>query len=230
MAAGFSGTFAQAQNRPAVADIYQQKYPFSLPPLGYAFNALEPFIDAETMRIHYEKHHGAYVRNLNEAIASDPVLQGKTLGAILNDLDAVPEPIRAKVRDNGGGHLNHSLFWPSMKKGAARAPKGVLMTKIKESFGSWEEFQKQFAAASMGVFGSGWAWLIQEPESGKLAIVTTPNQNSPWMNGIKPLLGIDVWEHAYYLKYQNRRADYVKAFMDIIHWPLIEARYKQIAG
>ncbi len=227
VAAGLKVSPVNAQTPPPLPDIYLQKYPFSLPPLGYSFEALVPMIDAETMRIHYELHHGAYVKNLNDAVASDPLLQQKTLGNILSRLDEVPGPIRAKIRNNGGGHLNHSLFWPSMKKGARWNPRGEFAQKATSSFGSKEEFLKQFAASAMSVFGSGWAWVIDNPETGKLTLETSANQDSPWMRGVKPLLGIDVWEHAYYLKYQNRRADYVKAFEQIIDWQTVEHRFNQ---
>lgn len=219
----------QSQSLPTTAvlgGIYSQRYPFVLPSLGYDFDAVEPSVDARTMQIHYEKHHGAYVKNLNAAIASDPVLQKKTLGQILQNLDQVPEPIRDKVRNNGGGHLNHSLFWPSLKKGTKLDARSEFEKKIQESFGSLPGFLERFAAAAMGVFGSGWAWLIHDKSSGKLRIVTSPNQDNPWLTGVPPLLGIDVWEHAYYLKYQNRRADYVKAFGDIINWDEVQEKYQ----
>jgi superoxide dismutase, Fe-Mn family len=190
---------------------------FTLPPLPYSFDALEPSIDAKTMEIHHDKHHGAYVTNLNKALDGHADLQSKSLDDLMKNLDAVPENIRAAVRNNGGGHWNHSLFWTLMKKGGGGEPKGELGTAINSSFGSFAGFQEKFAAAGMGRFGSGWAWLLVK--DGKLAIDSTPNQDTPYSLGSgKAVLGLDVWEHAYYLKYQNVRADYIKAWWNVVNW------------
>ncbi len=174
---------------------------FTVPPLPYSFDALEPYIDAKTMEIHHDKHHGAYVNNLNKALEGHAELQSKSIDDLLKNLDAVPESIRSTVRNNGGGHWNHALFWTLMKKGGGGEPKGDLATAIASSFGSFSAFQEKFAAAGVGRFGSGWAWLIVK--DGKLVIDSTPNQDTPYFLGGKAVLGLDVWEHAYYLKYQN---------------------------
>jgi len=201
-------------------------YPYQLPALGYAFDALEPAIDARTMEIHHDKHHAAYVKNLNAAMEKAPAeLQGKTVEALIADLDAVPEAIRTAVRNNGGGHANHSLFWKLLKKGGPGKPSGDLATAIDRRFESFEGFQKTFAETAGKVFGSGWAWLTLN-DKGELAVESTPNQDSPLMHGRTPLLGVDVWEHAYYLHYQNRRADYVKAFAEVIDWDFVAERYR----
>ena len=188
---------------------------FSVPALPYPFDALEPYIDARTMEIHHDKHHGAYVTNLNKALDGHADLQSKSLDDLLKGLDAVPEAIRGAVRNNGGGHWNHSLFWTQMKKGGGE-PKGDLAAGIAASFGSFTAFQEKFAAAGLGRFGSGWAWLIVK--DGKLTIDSTPNQDTPYFLGGKAVLGLDVWEHAYYLKYQNVRADYIKAWWNVVNW------------
>jgi Fe-Mn family superoxide dismutase len=193
---------------------------FQVPPLPYAFDALEPYIDAKTMEIHHDKHHGAYVTNLNKALEGQAALQGKSIDDLLRGLDQVPENIRTAVRNNGGGHWNHSMFWKIMKKGGGGEPKGDLAAAIKSAFGSFADFQTKFNAAAMGRFGSGWAWLFFD-KSGKLAIDSTPNQDNPIMSGGKPVMGLDVWEHAYYLKYQNRRADYVEAWWNVVNWDAI---------
>jgi Fe-Mn family superoxide dismutase len=191
---------------------------FTVPPLPYSFDALEPYIDAKTMEIHHDKHHGAYVTNVNKALEGHPDLQAKSIDDLLKGLDSVPENIRAAVRNNGGGHWNHSLFWTLMKKGGGGEPKGGLSAAIVSSFGSFAGFQEKFAAAGLGRFGSGWAWLVVR--DGKLAIDSTPNQDTPYLlsgNG-KAVLGLDVWEHAYYLKYQNVRGDYIKAWWNVVNW------------
>lgn len=198
---------------------------FKLPELPYSYDALEPFIDAKTMQIHYEKHHGAYVDKLNEAINKHPELKGKTIEELLMNLNTLPEDIRETVRNNGGGHYNHSLFWRIMGKDKYGIPKGKLKADIDKAFGSFENFKKEFKEAALGRFGSGWAWLIKDKD-GKLKIVSTPNQDSPIMTGIKPILGIDVWEHAYYLKYQNRRADYIDAWWNVVNWNEVEREYR----
>jgi Fe-Mn family superoxide dismutase len=189
---------------------------FSVPPLPYAFDALEPYIDAKTMEIHHDKHHGAYVTNLNKALEGHADLQAKSIDDLLKNLDAVPENIRGAVRNNGGGHWNHTLFWTLMKKGGGGEPKGDLGAAINSGFGSFAGFQEKFAAAGLGRFGSGWAWLLVK--DGKLAIDSTPNQDTPYLLGGKAVLGLDVWEHAYYLKYQNVRGDYIKAWWNVVNW------------
>jgi Fe-Mn family superoxide dismutase len=205
--------------------------PFSLPPLPYPFDALEPHIDARTMEIHHDKHHATYVANLNKAVA-DTEFAKRPIQSLLGELSKVPENIRTTVRNNAGGHYNHSLFWQMMKKGGGGSPSGDLAKKIDESFGGYDGFKKQFSEAATKVFGSGWAWLVSDPQ-GKLAIVSTPNQDSPLMalpgaagTGV-PLLGLDVWEHAYYLKYQNRRADYIAAWFNVINWEFVADRYSK---
>jgi Fe-Mn family superoxide dismutase len=200
--------------------------PFTLPPLPYAANALEPHIDARTMEIHHGKHHQTYVTNLNAAIDKAPELQNKAIEQLLSGLNTVPESVRTAVRNNGGGHWNHTLFWELMAPKAGGAPSGKLADAIATSFGDFEKFKEQFAAAALGRFGSGWAWLLSD--GGKLSITSTPNQDNPLMDG-KPaksiLLGLDVWEHAYYLNYQNRRADYIKAWWNVVNWKAVEKRF-----
>ena len=201
---------------------------FKLPPLGYDYDALEPFIDAETMKLHHDKHHADYVSKLNQAVASAPELEKKPIEEILMNLDAVPEAIRKDVRNQGGGHANHSLFWQTLKKNENGKPSGALAKAIDASFESFPKFQESFAAAASKVFGSGWAWLVWKDK--KLTIESSSNQDSPLSSGGYPLLGIDVWEHAYYLKYQNRRVDYIKAFQNVINWDFVGARYGVIAN
>jgi Fe-Mn family superoxide dismutase len=200
---------------------------FKLPPLGYDYDALEPFIDAETMKLHHDKHHAAYVSKLNQAIASAPELGKKPIEEILAHLDAVPEAIRKDVRNQGGGHANHSLFWQTLKKNENGKPAGELAKAIDASFESFPKFQETFSAAATKVFGSGWAWLVWKDK--KLTIESSSNQDSPLSTGGYPLLGNDVWEHAYYLKYQNRRADYIRAFQNVINWDFVGARYSAAA-
>jgi superoxide dismutase, Fe-Mn family len=198
--------------------------PFTLPPLPYPTNALEPHIDAQTMEIHHGKHHAAYVNNLNAALEKAPELQGKSLDDLLTNLKAVPEGVRTAVRNNGGGHWNHSMFWQIMAPKGGGTPTGKLADAIKSSFGDFEKFKEQFNAAGATRFGSGWAWLVKD--GGKLAIVSTPNQDNPIMDGkAVPILGLDVWEHAYYLKYQNRRPDYMKAWWNVVNWPEVAKRF-----
>lgn len=201
--------------------------PFVLPPLPYGYDALEPHFDAETMHLHHDKHHQAYVNNLNTAVAAHPELAGKTVEELVANLGAVPESVRTAVRNNGGGHANHSFWWPTLGKGGA-APSGELATAINTKFGSVGAFQEQLTKAAMGVFGSGWAWLVKQPD-GSVSIETTPNQDSVLALGHKPVLGIDVWEHAYYLKYQNRRADYVKAYFQVLNWDYVSGHFAQKA-
>ena len=196
---------------------------YELPPLPYPFDALEPYIDAKTMEIHHDKHHGAYVTNLNKALEGQSQLQGMSLDALLASLDKVPENIRAAVRNNGGGHWNHSMFWKIMKKGGGGEPKGPVADAIKSAFGSFAEFKAKLAQAGVSRFGSGWAWLFIK--DGKLVIDSTPNQDNPVMSGGKPVMGIDVWEHAYYLKYQNRRPDYIEAWWNTVNWDAVNENY-----
>ena len=199
---------------------------FTLPPLPYDFAALEPHIDAKTMEIHHGKHHQAYVNNLNAAIEKAPELKDKPLEELLKNLNAAPESVRTAVRNNGGGHWNHSFFWQIMGPKAGGEPKGALGDAIKSSFGGFDKFKEQFAAAGGGRFGSGWAWLLND--GGKLSITSTPNQDNPLMEGKSPnsdLLGIDVWEHAYYLKYQNRRPDYIAAWWNVVNWDAVAKRF-----
>ena len=196
---------------------------FKLPPLGYDYDALEPFIDAETMKIHHDKHHAAYVSKLNAAVAEAPGLEKKTIREILTSLDTAPEAVRGALRNHGGGHANHTLFWQILKKNENGKPAGELAAAIDKSFGSFTKFQDAFGAAALKVFGSGWAWLVLRDTA--LAIETSANQDTPISTGGIPLLAIDVWEHAYYLKYQNRRPDYVKAFQNVINWDVVSSRF-----
>jgi Fe-Mn family superoxide dismutase len=197
--------------------------PFTLPKLPYATDALEPSIDTQTMEIHHGKHHAAYVANLNKAVAGQAGLAGKSVEELVAHLSSVPEAIRTAVRNNGGGHANHSLFWTSLKKGGGGAPKGELAKAIDTAFNNFDGFKMKFTDTAMKQFGSGWAWLVLDGK--KLSIEGLPNQDSPLSSGKTPILGIDVWEHAYYLKYQNRRADYVEAFYKVIDWDAVSARF-----
>jgi len=197
--------------------------PHTLPALPYAFNALEPFIDAKTMEIHHGKHHQAYITNLNNALAGHADLEAKSVDELIAHLDAVPEAIRTVVRNNGGGHANHSLFWITIGPGKGGAPTGALAEAITAAFGSFDAFKEAFAKAAATRFGSGWAWLSLK--EGKLTVSSLPNQDSPVMEGATPLLGLDVWEHAYYLNYQNRRPDYIAAFWNIVDWDAVAARF-----
>lgn len=195
-----------------------------LPALPYAFDALEPHVDARTMEIHHGKHHATYVANLNKALESAPALQGKSAEDLIRDLNAVPEGIRTAVRNNGGGHVNHSLFWTLMAAGAGGEPTGKLADAIRKAFGDFAGFKEKFNAAGLGRFGSGWAWLSLD-KSGALVVHSTANQDNPVMEGLTPVLGCDVWEHAYYLKYQNRRADYLSAWWNVVNWSAVTKRY-----
>jgi len=199
--------------------------PFTLPALTYAFDALEPFIDARTMEIHHDKHHQAYVDNLNNALTSAPELADKSLEWLVTNLAGVPEGIRMAVRNNGGGHLNHSMFWTLMKKGGGGDPKGPVADAIKSAFGGFDELKKQFNDAGLKRFGSGWAWVVLGKD-GKLAVTSTPNQDNPLTDGAAPIFGNDVWEHAYYLKYQNRRGEYLNAWWSVVDWDAINARFE----
>ena len=197
----------------------------SLPPLPYDYNALEPHIDEQTMRIHHDKHHAAYVNNLNAALEKHPELANKSVDDLVKGINSVPEDIRAAVRNNGGGHINHTMFWEIMGPGKGGAPSGAIGDAIKSTFGDFEKFKAQLNDAGAKRFGSGWAWLLDV--GGKLVIESTANQDSPLMDGKKPILGVDVWEHAYYLKYQNRRADYLDAWWNVLNWKAVEKRYSE---
>ena len=197
---------------------------FTLPPLPYDFSALEPHIDAKTMEIHHGKHHQAYITNLNAALEKHPDLQTKSVEDLIRGINTVPEDIRTAVRNNGGGHANHSMFWQIMGPHAGGQPTGAIADAITSSFGGFDAFKEQLAKASAGRFGSGWAWLIDQ--GGKLVIESTANQDSPLMEGKKPVLGIDVWEHAYYLKYQNRRPDYISAWWNVVNWNEVNKRLR----
>jgi Fe-Mn family superoxide dismutase len=197
---------------------------FELPPLTYAEDALEPYVDARTMSIHHDKHHAAYTNNLNKALEGQDDLASRNIEDILRDLDAVPESIRTAVRNNGGGYVNHSLFWKVMGPDGGGDPSGDLARAIEESFGNIEGFKELFAKAGMTRFGSGWAWLYVDNQ-GKLAVTSTPNQDTPLMDGYMPILGLDVWEHAYYLNYQNRRGDYIANWWNVVDWNQVAANY-----
>ncbi len=200
---------------------------YELPKLAYAYDALEPFIDAKTMEIHHTKHHQAYITNLNAALAKHPELKAETFDDLVNllkDLSKVPADIKGAVQNNGGGHFNHTFFWPLLKKNNGAKPTGALLDAINASFGSFEAFQEAFSNAAKTRFGSGWAWLIKK--DGKLVVTSTPNQDTPLSDGT-PLLGLDVWEHAYYLNYQNRRPDYVSAFWNIVNWDLVQELFNK---
>ena len=197
-----------------------------LPKLPYAYDALEPYIDARTMEIHHTKHHQGYVDKLNKALKGHLDLESKTLEELLGDLEAVPEDIRTAVRNQGGGHFNHSLFWKIMAPKAGGEPQGDLAAAIDKNFGNFAKFKESFANAASGVFGSGWAWLVVK--NSELDIMTTPNQDSPIMQGQKPILGLDVWEHAYYLKYQNKRPDYVAAWWNVVNWAEVLRNFEML--
>lgn len=198
---------------------------FELPQLKYAFNAIEPVIDAMTMEIHHDKHHAAYVTNLNKALENAPDLQGKSIEAILQNIQQVPESVRTAVRNNGGGHYNHSLFWNWIAPGGSKTPSGVLADEINRTFDTYDSFVEKFSNAAVTRFGSGWAWLVVDAGK-KLQVLSTANQDSPLMDGQTPILGLDVWEHAYYLKYQNRRPEYVKNFWSIVNWDFVATLYQ----
>jgi len=197
---------------------------FELPPLPYPEDALEPHIDARTMSIHHDKHHAAYTNNLNSALEGHADLAGKSIEALLGDLNAVPEAIRTAVRNNGGGYANHNLFWEIMAPGGGGEPTGDLAAAINDAFGSFTAFKEQFAKAATTRFGSGWAWLYVD-QGGKLVLASAPNQDTPLMEGNTPILGLDVWEHAYYLNYQNRRPDYITAWWNVVNWNAVAKRY-----
>lgn len=209
-------------------DALEQTYPFELPALEYDFDALEPVIDAKTMELHHDKHHQAYVDKLNEAVKANADLQEKTLAELLGDLDSVPEATRAAVRNNGGGHANHSMFWTLMKAGGGSSPSGALGEAIDSAFGSFDDFKTKFNDAGAKQFGSGWVFVYSD--GGSLKIESAPNQDTPLHKGIEPIFGNDVWEHAYYLTYNNRRPDYLKAWWDVVDWDAVAARYEKLKG
>lgn len=201
----------------------------SLPSLPYDYGALEPYIDAQTMEIHHTRHHQAYVDNLNKALAAHPGLEFEPLSELLQALNKIPEPTRLAVRNHGGGHFNHSMFWTLMIKNGEPEPRGSVAKAIKESFGSFAAFKDEFCLSAKTVFGSGWAWLSLN-ESGRLVVTVTHNQDNPLMEGLKPILGLDVWEHAYYLRYQNKRASYIDAWWHVINWEQVEQNYRMYIG
>ena len=200
----------------------------SVPPLPYDYAALEPHIDEQTMRIHHDKHHAAYVNNLNAALEKHPQLQSKSVEDLVKGVNSLPDDVKGPVRNNGGGHINHTMFWEIMGPGKGGEPTGPIGDAIKSTFGDFEKFKTQMNEAGVKRFGSGWAWLIDA--GGKLVIESTANQDSPLMEGKKPILGIDVWEHAYYLKYQNRRPDYLAAWWNVVNWDAVAARYDEAVG
>lgn len=225
-ATALGSSFLHAQTAPAAATP-PPSGPFTLPPLGYAFDALEPHIDAKTMEIHHDKHHQAYVTNLNKAVAGKSELEGKSIEELLTGLAKLPEAVRTAVRNHGGGHYNHSLFWKTLRKGGAGKPTGKLAGLVDKSFGSFDAFKTQFTQKSLQLFGSGWVWVVLE--KGQLILQPLPNQDSPLLTSTEavpqtPLLGIDLWEHAYYLKYQNVRASYIEAFFNVIDWDAVAER------
>ncbi|MEW5553500.1 superoxide dismutase [Peribacillus frigoritolerans] len=197
---------------------------YELPALSYAFDALEPHFDEQTMMIHHDRHHATYVNNLNAALEGHDDLSTKSVEELIEKLDSAPENIRTAVRNNGGGHANHSLFWAILSPNGGGTPTGVVAEAINKAFGSYDQFKDQFTKVATGRFGSGWAWLVVD--NGQLAITSTPNQDSPLMEGKKPILGLDVWEHAYYLKYQNKRPDYISAFFNLINWDEVNKLYQ----
>jgi Fe-Mn family superoxide dismutase len=201
---------------------------FELPALPYAYDALEPHIDARTMEIHHSKHHAGYVNNLNKALEGQAALQKKKVEELLSDLSAIPESIRTAVRNNGGGHYNHSMFWPSMAASGGGEPTGSLASSISKAFGGFEAFKEQFSKAAATRFGSGWAWLALD--GGNLKVLSTANQDNPVSDGMKPVLGLDVWEHAYYLHYQNRRADYIAAWWNVVNWKTVAEQFERQMG
>jgi Fe-Mn family superoxide dismutase len=200
---------------------------FELPPLPYDYSALEPHIDTQTMQIHHDKHHAGYVANLNKALESATGLAGKSVDAILSDLSAVPENVRQAVINNGGGHYNHTMFWEIMGPKGGGTPKGDLAKAIDAAFGSYEGLREKMNSAGLTRFGSGWAWLVVD-KAGKLQVLSTANQDCPLSSGLKPIMGVDVWEHAYYLKYQNRRGDYLSAWWNVVNWDAVAARYAKM--
>jgi superoxide dismutase, Fe-Mn family len=211
-------TPAKASSQPKAG-----KGEFTIPPLTYDYKALEPHIDARTMRLHHDKHHAGYVKNLNAAVAKYPNLQDKSVEYLVENLKKLPADIQKAVKNNGGGHINHTMYWKIMEPNGAKKPTGKLAAAIDSSFGSFDKFKAQFEAAGTKHFGSGWVWLVLQ--NGKLQIVTTPNQDSPLMSGLSPVMGNDLWEHAYYLTYQNKRPDFLKAWWNVVNWTEVSKRY-----
>jgi Fe-Mn family superoxide dismutase len=207
----------------------QRKSMFKLRPLPYDFGALEPYIDARIMELHHDKHQAAYVNNLNKAIEKYPELHSLSLESLLTSLEQVPEEVRTAVRNNAGGDFNHAFFWQVMKKDGGGAPKGKSAEEIIKRFGSFSAFKDDFSQAAKSVFGSGWAWLVMQ-KNGDIAVITTPNQDSPLLKSAQPILGLDVWEHAYYLQYENRRPDYIEAWWHVVDWDKVEENYRDLVG
>lgn len=210
--------------QPAKITMLNLRYPFSLPKLPYDYNALEPHVDAETMQIHHTKHHQAYVDNLNKALAEAPEFTKYTIDELMENIDALPASIRERVRNHGGGHFNHTLFWEMMSAQGGGQPSEPLLSEIAKYFGSFQTFKEQFEKAAQSRFGSGWAFLCVMPDK-KLTIISTPNQDTPLAQGLYPILALDVWEHAYYLKYRNKRPDYISAWWNVVNWKYVENRY-----
>jgi superoxide dismutase, Fe-Mn family len=223
--ATFFGIFTKSSLAMPAAIIATETDVFTLPPLAYDYNALEPHIDATTMKFHHDKHHAAYVKNLNVAVNKYPELKTKTVEELLISLDKLPKDIQTTVRNNGGGHANHSMYWQIMSPQGGGEPTGEIATRIKAQFGTFDAFKTQFNEAGTKLFGSGWVWLVNR--SGKLEIITTPNQDSPISQGLVPIMGNDVWEHAYYLNYQNRRVDYLAAWWNVINWTEVNTRFEK---
>jgi Fe-Mn family superoxide dismutase len=220
-------------NPPAIAQGSQKapktdpnSLPFMLPPLPYAYNALEPHIDAETMKFHHDKHHAAYIKKLNEAVNKYPELAKQSVEDLVKNVDTLPEDVRKTIRNNGGGHLNHTMFWEIMSPNGGGQPTGTIAEAINKSFGSFSAFQEQFNEAGKNRFGSGWAWLVMD-KNRQLAVTSTANQDSPLMEGSFPIMGNDVWEHAYYLKYRNKRDEYLKQWWNVVNWDEINKRYQK---
>lgn len=222
----FATACAAAPTQESANKQAEAKDTFTLPPLPYDYNALEPHIDAATMRFHHDKHHAAYIKNLNEAINKYPQLKGKSAEELITNLNSVPEDIRTTVRNNGGAHVNHTMYWKIMAPNAGGAPSGKIAEAINKNFGSFDAFKKQFNQTGEKRFGSGWAWLVRTND-GKLKVISTANQDSPLMEGMYPIMGNDVWEHAYYLKYQNKRADYLKAWWNVVNWDEVNKRFER---
>lgn len=223
-----SADVSQAQSSPVASPNAElSTNPAQLPPLPYDYGALEHYIDAETMRLHHDNHHKTYVDKLNQALQQAPDLQGRSVEVILRDLNSVPESIRTTVRNNGGGHLNHTIFWQIMAPNAGGEPTGTIAAAINNTFGSFDNFKQQFNQAGGDRFGSGWVWLVRNPQ-GQLQIMTTQNQDNPIQEGMYPILGNDVWEHAYYLKYQNRRPEYLSNWWNVVNWSEVEKRFSQV--
>jgi superoxide dismutase, Fe-Mn family len=215
---------AQGSQKPSQADA--NSLPFMLPPLPYAYNALEPHIDAETMKFHHDKHHAAYIKKLNEAVNKYPELKQKSVEDLVKNVDTLPEDVRKTIRNNGGGHLNHTMFWEIMSPKGGGQPTGAIAEAITKSFGSFSAFQEQFNEAGKNRFGSGWAWLVMDGNR-QLKVTSTANQDSPLIEGLFPIMGNDVWEHAYYLKYRNKRDEYLKQWWNVVNWEEINKRYQK---